>query len=66
MPRSDAPSNILNYVKVVALRIGRVPLFIISIWLFTVWWGEHATFAGHIRECLWQNWEGWVSLTAVH
>lgn len=42
-------------------RIGRVPVFLLLVWFLTIWWGEHATFGEHIQDCVWHNWETWVS-----
>lgn len=64
MPRPDVSNSLLSNVIAAVMRIGRVPLIIILTWLLTVWWGEHATFSSHIQQCVWRNWEDWVSSIA--
>lgn len=49
--------TIVNLVK----SIFTIPNAIILLWLFSIRWGERKIFEDHINQCLWENWEDWVS-----
>lgn len=60
MLRFNALQSFLQDVKAASFRFGRIPLALLAVWLWAVWWGEHRTFESHVQECIWSNWETWV------
>jgi hypothetical protein len=39
-----------------------VPLGLILLWVWALWWGEKMTFKWMIDDCAWARWENWVSM----
>ena len=45
-------------------KISRLlPYLSITLWVFTLWWGERVVFRRSIEKCAWHRWESWVSLS---
>lgn len=40
-----------------------VPLGLILLWVFTLWWGEKMTFKRTVADCAWARWENRVCVT---
>lgn len=39
-----------------------LPVALILVWVFVLWWGEVGTFRRKVNQCDWQYWERWVSI----
>lgn len=46
-------------------RVFTVPIALILLWFWTLWWGERTVFQESLDKCVWDKWEKWVSVLDV-
>jgi hypothetical protein len=49
-----------NFVK----SVFSIQNAIVLLWMLSIRWGERTVFDDHIKQCLWDSWEEWVSTRA--
>lgn len=51
----------LHNVARIKARIWNVPFALALLWIVVLLWGERVAFQRSISNCLWHEWEAWVS-----
>lgn len=55
------PGITYNTFARIKSRIWNLPCALVLIWVLVLVWGERVVFDRSVKQCLWQEWESWVS-----
>ncbi|KAF4266511.1 hypothetical protein CNMCM8812_002712 [Aspergillus fumigatus] len=47
-------------------RVFTVPIALILLWFWTLWWGERTVFQESLDKCVWDKWEKWPRDATPH